>query len=223
MKRIIIKGAFMAIMLMCGTTANAQFNLGNILGGLANGQTATTDSVSSGSSTSGLGDLVSGLTTIFSGEKQADKKSIVGMWTYSEPAIVFESDNFLAKTGAKIAAGKLEDKLQERLTKVGIKPGAVTFTFNEDGTYVNTLGSKKFAGTWTVTDQKLNLTVAKMKTFSITTQLEGKQLMLVVNADKLLTFVKTMTGKSENSNMKTVSTLLKSIKGAEAGITLEKQ
>ncbi len=230
-----IKSALVSLMLLCGMTANAQINLGNILGGLGGKTTSTSsssstqegssasESSSSQSSVGGLGNLVSGLTAIFSGEKQANKESIVGTWEYSEPAILFESDNFLAKTGAKVAAGKLEDMLQERLGQFGIKPGMMSITFNEDGTFTETLGTKTFSGTWTITDEKLNLTVGRMKTFSITTQLEKNTLMFVVNADKLLGFVKTMTGKSNNSNMKTISTLLKSINGAQAGVTLVKK
>ena len=77
MKKNIIKFAAMALMLMSGTNANAQLDLGNILGGL------------SGNSGSTTGNVISGLTSIFSSNKQATANNIVGTWAYDSPAIVF--------------------------------------------------------------------------------------------------------------------------------------
>lgn len=47
-----------------------------------------------GSSTDGV---VSNPTTVFSKSKQATQDKIIGTWSYTEPAIVFTSDNILAK------------------------------------------------------------------------------------------------------------------------------
>ena len=100
MKKSIIKFATMAMMLMCGTiNANAQLDLGNIIGGIT------------GNSNSSTSDVISSLTPIFSSNKQATADNIVGTWTYDSPAIVFESDDLLSKTGAALAANKIESKL----------------------------------------------------------------------------------------------------------------
>ena len=153
-----MKVILMNLLLMMGMTAQAQ-DVSGIL-----------NSVLGGSSS---GDMVSNLTTVFSSKKQATKEKIIGTWSYTEPAIVFTSDNFLAKAGAKIAANKLESKLQEQLTKYGIKPGAFTMTFKEDGTFTETMGGKTKTGKWEVKDSKLQLSVAGVKTLAITTQIDG--------------------------------------------------
>lgn len=204
----------MAVMflLLCSVSVNAQIDLGNILGGLTGGSSSDSGS-----------DLVSNLTAVFSGKKQASTKSLVGTWVYSEPAIVFQSDNILAKAGSKIAAKKIEKSLQEQLTKYGIKPGAFAITFKEDGTFTEITGKKTMQGKWTVKDSKLNLTFTGKRNIAITTQLEGNQLMLVTDATKLLNLVKTVAGSSSNANIQMVTTLMKSVNGMQAGLTLVKK
>ncbi len=168
-------------------------------------------------------DIAQGLTSIFSSDKQATAEEIVGTWSYTEPAIVFTSDNILAKAASKIAANKVEKKLQEQLSKYGIQPGTFTMTFNEDGTFTETLKGRKTQGTWEVKDSKLILSIAGVKALSITTQIDGKDLQFVTDATKLLNLFKTMGAKSSNQNIKTIASLMKSVKGMQAGITLKKQ
>ena len=210
MKKRIFRIAVMAMMLTVSTTASAQFDLGGILGSVLNGSTSTDD-------------IVEGLTGIFNADKQATANKIVGTWSYSEPAIVFTSDNLLAKAASKIASNKVESKIQDYLTKYGLKPGALTITFNEDGTFVETLNNKSTKGKWSVQDSKLLLTVTGIKQVAITTQIDGKNMQFVTDATKLLNLFKTMGAKSTNSNIKTVTSLMKNVKGMQAGVTLRKQ
>ena len=168
-------------------------------------------------------DIAQGLTSIFSSDKQATAEKIVGTWSYTEPAIVFTSDNILAKAASKIAANKVEKKLQEQLSKYGIQPGTFTMTFNEDGTFTETLKGRKTQGTWEVKDSKLILSIAGVKALSITTQIDGKDLQFVTDATKLLNLFKTIGAKSSNQNIKTIASLMKSVKGMQAGITMRKQ
>lgn len=210
----------MFFMLLFVNGASAQIDLGGLLGGMLGGSSASSSN-SSGSSTN---DLISGLTSIFSSKKQASEKSIVGTWVYAEPAIVLKSDNILSNVAAKVAAGKIEDKLSNVLSKYGIKEGVLSITFNEDGTFIETIGKKTIKGKWSVEDSKLNLTFGtlKPKTIPITTQLEGNQLLFVTDASKLLDFVKNISSKSNNSNIKTITKLMDSVTGMQAGLTMKK-
>ena len=218
MKKIVFaKVLVLAAMLMGSASAHAQINLGNILSGIA-GKNGNGES-SEASSASGL---LSGLTSIFSKDKQASTENIVGTWEYSEPAITFESDNLLTKAGAGIASNKLEEKLQEQLSKIGIDEGAFTITFNEDGTFTETFGEKSIKGKWKVEDSKLNL-VFGQKAIPINTQLNGNKLMIVTDATKILDLIKGIASKSSNSNIQTISTLMKGIDGMNAGLTLVKK
>ena len=94
---------------------------------------------------------------------------------------------------------------------------------NEDGTYEQVLNGRKSSGTWTVKDSKLQLSILTVKALSITTQVDGKNMMFVTDATKLLNLFKSIGAKSSNSNIKTVTSLLKSVKGMQAGVTLQKQ
>ena len=200
--------AAMFLMLVV-SNVNAQNDLQNILNGVLNGGQSE--------------DIVSGITSIFSSDKQANKNNIIGTWSYSEPAIVFTSDNLLTKVAAKVAANKLEDKLQSYMTQYGIKPRTLVLTFNEDGTCTETLNRKTMKGKWEVKDSKLILTLGGIKALQITTQIDGKNMQFVTDATKLLKLFKSVGAKSTNKNIKTVTSLMKSVDGMQAGVTLRKQ
>ena len=195
--------AAMFLMLVV-SSANAQNDLQNILNGVLNGGQSE--------------DIVSGITSIFSSDKQANKNNIIGTWSYSEPAIVFTSDNLLTKVAAKVAANKLEDKLQSYMTQYGIKPGTLVLTFNEDGTCTETLNRKTMKGKWEVKDSKLILTLGGIKALQITTQIDGKNMQFVTDATKLLKLFKSVGAKSTNKNIKTVTSLMKSVDGMQETI-----
>jgi hypothetical protein len=209
MKKLFMKGAVMSMMLMASVCAQAQINLGNVLNSVA--------SSASGSS------AVSTLTSVFSSNKQATSDNIVGTWVYSEPAIVFTSNNVLTQTASKIAAKKIASKLQTELNKYGIKKGAMTVTFASDGKFTETIKGKKMSGTWKISNSKLQLTYVGVQTISITTQISGSNLQLVTDATKLLSLFKTMANASGNTSIQTVSSLMSNVKGMQAGLALSKK
>lgn len=204
-----MKTKLVSLLLFICTTVQAQ-NVTDIINGVLGGNSSSNE-------------MVSNLTSVFSKNKQATQEKLIGTWSYTEPAIVFTSDNILAKVGSKIAANKLENKIQEYLTRYGIKPGAFTMTFNEDGTFTETLNGKTSKGKWTVKDSKLQLTIAGIKALNVTTQIDGKDLQFVTDATKLLNLFKTLGAKSGNSQIKTVTSLMKRVNGMQAGVTLRKQ
>jgi hypothetical protein len=215
MKKNVLKMAFMGMMLMTANGMSAQIDLK----GLADQVLGS----SSAQGSNGSGDLIQNLTTVFSKDKQASKNNIVGTWSYTEPAIVLNSGNFLSNAAYKIAANKAESKLQQYLSQYGFAPGSFTMTFNEDGTCVETLKGKSMKGKWQVKDSKLLLTIGGVKTLSITTQIDGNEMMLTVDATKLLNMFKSFGANSSNNNLKTIASLLKGAKGMQAGITMKKQ
>ena len=208
MKKTMMKMMAAMLMLLAAPSAQAQDWQSVLNGVLGGGQTE---------------DIVSGITSIFSSDKQATTNNIIGTWSYTEPAIVFTSDNLLTKLAAKVAANKLETKLQSYLTQYGIKPGALVLTFNEDGTCTETLNGKTMKGKWQVKDSKLILTLGGIKALQITTQIDGKDMQFVTDATKLLKLFKSVGAKSTNKNIQTVTSLMKSVDGMQAGVSLRKQ
>ena len=204
----VMKKALMGMMMMVAVNVQAQ-DLSGILNGVLGG---------------GSDDLVSNLTSVFKSDKQANSNNIIGTWSYSEPAIVFTSNNVLTKVAAKVAAGKVEKKLQSYLDQYGLKQGAVTLTFKEDGTLTGTRNGKSLKGKWAIQNSKLQLIVGGVKTpLQLTTQVDGKNLQFVTDATKLLNLFKTVGAKSSTQNIKTIATLMKSVKGMQAGITMRNQ
>ena len=209
MKRNFIKLALICLTTFSTQSAGAQTDLGNILNNVLGGNNSTSD-------------VVSGLTSIFSSSKQATEKTIIGTWVYEDPAIVLQSDNVLTSAAAKLAAKKAETKLQEQLNKIGIKKGALTLTFNSDGTFSETFGSKSVSGTWSIKNSKL-IMKHTVRSTTLTTQVSGKELMFVTDASKLLKLFQTLGSNSTNSSISTVTSLMKKVKGMQCGITLVKK
>ena len=208
MKKTMMKMMAAMLMLLAAPSVHAQ-DWQSVLNGVLGGRQGE--------------DIISGITSIFSSDKQATTNNIIGTWSYAEPAIVFTSDNLLTKLAAKVAANKLEDKLQSYLAQYGLKPGALILTFNEDGTCTETLNGKTMKGKWQVKDSKLILTLGGIKALQITTQIDGKNMMFVTDATKLLKLFKSVGAKSTNKNIQTVTALMKGIDGMQAGVTLKKQ
>ena len=198
----------MCLIAISTQNAKAQSDLGSIL-----------NNVLGSSTTNGV---ISGLTSIFSSDKQATKNNLVGTWVYEEPAIVLTSDNVLTNAAAKVAAKTAEKKLQEQMDKVGIKKGTLSMTFKSDGTFTETFGKKTYSGKWAVENQKLKLTHT-VRTITLTTQVDGNNLMFVTDASKLLSLMQTLGSKSTNSTVSTVTSLMKKVKGMQCGITLVKK
>ena len=208
MKTSILRCALMCLIAISTQNAKAQSDLGSIL-----------NNVLGSSTTNGV---ISGLTSIFSSDKQATKNNLVGTWVYEEPAIVLTSDNVLTNAAAKVAAKTAEKKLQEQMEKVGIKKGTLSMTFKSDGTFTETFGKKTYSGKWAVENQKLKLTHT-VRTITLTTQVDGNNLMFVTDASKLLSLMQTLGSKSTNSTVSTVTSLMKKVKGMQCGITLVKK
>ena len=122
-----------------------------------------------------------------------------------------------------MASNKIEKNLQSHLTKYGIKPGAMSITFNENGTFTEKIGKKAVNGKWQIKDKQLVITYGTVKPVSITTQIDGKNLMIVTKADKLLTLFKTFGAKSTNSTVSTITSLMKNVNGMQCGLTFVKK
>ena len=192
--------------------------LGSVLGSVLGGSSK----ISASSSQSGNG-VLSALTTIFDAAKGATKNNIVGTWTYTEPAVVFESNNALKNIGGKVASSVIESKLQAELEKYGIKKGALTMTFDDSGNFTQTINGRELSGTYTVDKGKVSLKYGGMfKQLVGTTQVDGNDLLIVMDADKLLSFAKTVGSLTGNSLLKSAGNILGSMDGMEVGLKLNK-
>ena len=185
------------------------------------GTTATTDALGAI-----LGSLLGSILT-----SSLTEQTIVGSWTYQAPEVRFESENLLAKAGGEVAAATIEQKLNTYHTKVGLTKGVTTYTFNADKTFAISTGGKIIAsGTYTFTPEKNTLKMqGSLGIFnqSCIVGMDGTNLCLMYDADKLLSMVNTVSstlGKSSNNTtVSSIATLLGSnYKGMKLGFQLSK-
>ena len=201
MKKTMLKSAFMGILLMAATNANAQINLSN------------------------LGKVVSSeLSSVISNKNNATKESLVGTWNYSEPAVSFESNNLLKQAGGKIASNAIEKKLSSQFQKAGIMPGNFQVKFAEDGTFTTYKnGSATTSGTYTLDGQKIKLNYLE-GTAAVTgyAQIQDGNLSITFDSSKLLGVISKASKYAGSSTLSTISSLAGSYDGMRSGMAFSK-
>ena len=182
---------------------------------------AGTDIVSAGAAI--LENLLGGLLS-----NTLTEQSFIGTWTYQEPQVRFESENLLTKAGGAVVAQSIEKKLDKYLSKVGISKGVTTYTFNADKTFtITTKGRTISSGTYSYdrTNKILNLNgTLGILNQSCTVGLDGANLCLLYDADKLLTVLNgigSLLGK--DTTLGTVANVFgESYDGMKVGFSLSK-
>lgn len=225
MKRTFFSAALMAASLLftsCGTGSSILSQGGTTGTGLLGSGALTGGSSTSSALTTGLTSLLGNLLNSGTALTQND---LVGTWTYQTADCVFETENFLAKAGGEIAAASIEEKLNAGLEKVGLKKGSCKFTFNKDNTYSAQIGSRTINGQYTLdsANKKLTLTYLNgLGTMTPRIARNGSNISLLMDSDKLLTLVKTLSAFSSNSTLKTASELLSNYDGLYVGLQMSK-
>lgn len=222
MKRKFAKCVLLCTLMLAGTQADAQISLGNILKNVVSGDKEKTNEKTDNESKAG--GILSALTNVFSGSKVATKDKLVGTWVYEEPAVVLSSNNALKNIGGKLATSQVEDKLRTKLEGYGFKKGSVKMTFDNEGNFTQTFLGKELKGTYTIEDKNIVLKYGgKISQVVGTTQLDGNNLLIVMDASKLLKYVNVLGGITQNSMLKTATSFLSSMDGLECGLKLVKQ
>ena len=92
-----------------------------------------------------IGNVIGNVISAVTGDMTTTKESLIGNWSYSQPAVQFESDNLLTKAGGAASAAQAENKLATYFKLVGLKEGALTFSFAEDGNCTYGVGGRASA------------------------------------------------------------------------------
>ena len=215
MRKPIIMAALLSTLLLssCGTTS-----LGTQGTGLLSGANAGT----TGGAASALGSV---LTNLLGGSSAVTASDLQGTWTYRKADCVFETQNLLLKAGGEMAAAKIESQLESQLGKVGITPGACSFTFNSDGTYEATIGQYNLTGNYTLNTKSNTLTMtylAGIGRISPKVVKTGASISLLFEGDKLLSMVQKVGKLTSNSTVNSLSSLINSYDGMLVGMQLSK-
>ena len=222
MKRILTKSAMLCTLVFASVQADAQISLGNILKNVVSGDKKETTTTTEDDSKSG--GILSALTSVFSNSKVATKDKIVGTWVYEEPAVVLSSENKLNNLGGKLASAAIENKLRTKLEGYGFKKGSVKMEFDSEGNFTQTFLGKNLKGTYTIEDKNMVLKYGgKVSQVIGTTQLDGNNLLIVMDVSKLLKYVNVLGDIAQNSVLGTATSFLDSMDGLECGLKLVKE
>lgn len=167
-------------------------------------------------------DNISKVVNAVTGQTQAI--DMTGTWSYNGSAVEFESENLLMQAGGVAAASVAENKLNEQLTKVGIKAGQMSFTFNADSTFTSTVGKRTMNGTYSYNaeTQQVSLKYLKLINLNAKVNCSTESMELLFNSDKLLKLLAFIGSKSNSTALKTVSSLAESYDGMMVGFELKK-
>lgn len=167
-------------------------------------------------------DNISKVVNAVTGQTQAI--DMTGTWSYNGSAVEFESENLLMQAGGVAAASVAENKLNEQLTKVGIKAGQMSFTFNADSTFTSTVGKRTMNGTYSYNaeTQQVSLKYLKLINLNAKVNCTTESMELLFNSDKLLKLLAFIGSKSNSTALKTVSSLAESYDGMMVGFELKK-
>lgn len=224
MKKIL---SILALAAAVTVSANAQTVLGELLGGLTSAASSATSAASS-TTTSALGNIISGL----AGTVYSAPVSLNGTYTYNGSAVSVSSSegNVLTNLAGTAVTAGIESKVDEQLAKVGIKPGAMTWTFdNTDNTFTCNVLGVSLPGTYKVGDGEntVTLTFGKtMKYLSMTGNLESSLngAKMVFPANKAMSFLKKVASLvgQKSSTVATVAKLADNYDNYKIGFKLTK-
>ncbi|MCM1449914.1 MAG: DUF4923 family protein [Clostridiales bacterium] len=219
MKRIL--SIILVAMLVSFTFTGNAFDLKGALKKAASSAN-NADSTSTGSN-GGLGGLLGGLGNIL-GVTDVNIKDLAGTWNYAKPAVAFKSDNLLKKAGGEAAASVLEGKLAPYYQKAGIT--SLQLTVNNDSTFTMAVKKVTLKGKLTK-DEEGNFifnfqALGKMNLGHLTSVItkSGNNIDVTFDASKLVSLVSKIAAVTGNSTVKTVSSLLESYDGLNAGFQL---
>ena len=184
--------SIVALAVAFSVSASAQGGLAGVLGG--------------DKTTSTLGNILSGIAgTVYSSPVTLD-----GSYIYNGIAVSATSSEggILTNLAGTAVTSGIETKADEYLAKVGIKPGAMKWTFNAtDNTFAVSIGSISIPGTYKVGNGERTVTLTFGKSFqflSMTGTLESSSsgARMLFTSDKAVAFLKKLAstlGQSSSS------------------------
>lgn len=194
MKRIFLIVAVFAFTM----SASAQWTnfFSNALGKLKSSD--TTEEIASSSTAGAVKNVLSNL---IGSSMPVSEATLVGKWNYDGTSCVLESEQALANLGSSFATGKIEEKLDSYLAKVGVAPGACTFEFLENDSCCFTVKGRSINGTYTLDSKEKTVQFNFYGRLSMTAHVsyDLQNVNMVFDADKLLSLIKKVTSTVASS------------------------
>ena len=195
----------------------------------ANAQSGFFDALKSVTSGLGLESASNIINTVLGTVAGVQPIDLAGTWTYQGCAVAADGENALKNIAANAAMSSVEGKLDEGLSKVGIKPGIATISFLKDYNFTLTAGKINVNGTWEQDGNRVVLKFGKLYNYlTMTGTVKGTTTgcELLFDASKFTNFaqkvIDIISKISSNSLLATVSSLISQVDGMKAGFKLSK-
>lgn len=212
------------------------FDLSSLLKGMEQASKNTTDSTSTAqtgsdkaaSALSGLGTLLGGVVESLTATSKLTPADLVGTWTYSSPAVTFDSDNALQKIGGAAATATLEQKIAPYYQRAGVTN--LVLTVDADSSF--TMKTKLFTVKGTIAtapdEGKLIFNFKafnKIKIGEVSTMVSksGDTVALTFDASRLQGIVTKISALSQNASVQSLAKLFASYDGVYVGFKLKKE
>ena len=157
-------------------------------------------------------------------------ENIAGTWEYSGAAVEFTSDNTLAGAASVLASGKVEEKLDEYLAKIGLEDGLFVYTFNADSTFSTTFKKMTFSGTYSFSPEEDTIVLdygktGRLKGVSLKTgvSVSATDMKLLFNADGIIDFLARISSSAGDSKLKALNALISQYDGMKIGFELKRK
>ena len=130
---------------------------------------------------------------------------------------------------SELAAGQVEDKLDEYLQKTGLRQGTFSYVFETDSTFTTVFNKMKFPGTYRFSPEADTIELdygksERLKGFTIKTQVTVgiNSMELLFNADRIIEFIGKISSSSGDTKLKALSSLISQYDGMKIGFGLTK-
>ena len=182
----------------------------------------TADSVKAGVKSGNVKDAYSKISESFKTKKE-NVDSLIGTWTYKEPAVYATKGNVLLKLAENAVANQLEKLLQDYIDKSNITSDNTHFTFYKDSHFNRVIAGNAKSGLWLLNGDKLIMGMDCIVTAEVTIHHDKEAMMMLIDVDKLLTGLKALGAMKDTKANKRLIKMSKRIPGLQAGISVVKK
>lgn len=148
--------------------------------------------------------------------------AIVGTWNYSSPATKLSSDDTLTALGGSAISSVVNNKIEGLATKIGIKEGVCSITFNDDNTFAMPIVGKSVSGEYQfdASTHEITLTIGKFANIKGKAYISGEELQLLFPTEKFIDFIVSLGSKV--SALNSITSILEKYDNIELGLAFKK-
>lgn len=118
--------------------------------------------------------------------------NLAGEWIYKGATVKFRSENQLANVSSQVLGNTLDNKVNEQLDKIGIKPDMLRMVFNSDSTFRAKTTEREITGTYVydASVKILTLYIAKTIPVKVAVEVKATNVNFLFDAEGLLALIK---------------------------------